>query len=263
MDGGGKLSFRGAVFWSVVVIAASVLIPVLFFTGEEPVGRDPPAVKTVLFLGNSFVYANDGLETHLTKLTKSVFPENAGVFLFESMTKGGAKLSDHVLRAEDMITNYSHKRKNGPWDLVVLQGQSSEPMHGTRADRFEEAARQLDRKIRASGSRTAFFMTWAYKSRPQMISPLSSAYYRVGQDLGALVVPVGLAFDDARLSNPDMELYAGDGKHPSLLGTYLAANVFFATLYGKSPVGASYTAGLGGRKAKFAQSIAWKTVQGY
>ena len=36
---------------------------------------------------------------------------------------------------------------------------------------------------------------------------------------------------------PEINLYHSDGKHPSLAGTYLAASVFFATLYNKSPVG--------------------------
>ena len=251
----------------IVVLALVALAIGWFLPDRNPVGNlvvgDAPAIKTVLFLGNSFVNANKGVEHHLSKLTQSVFAGASSVFFFKSMTKGGARLSDHVRRAEDMITNFSHKKKNGPWDLVVLQGQSSEPLYGSRAVDFEDAARQLDGMIRAAGSRTAFFMTWAYKSRPQMTGPLSDAYTGVGRELDALVVPVGLAFASARSSNPTMELYAGDGKHPSLLGTYLAASVFFATLYGKSPVGASYTAGLSARQVKFAQTIAWKTVRDY
>ncbi len=238
-----------------------------FIPDKNPVGNlvvgNAPAIKTVLFLGNSFVAANSGVNNHLRKLTQSIFPGASSVFLFESMTKGGARLSDHVRGAGNMISEFRHKKKNGPWDLVVLQGQSSEPLYGSRAVDFEDAARRLDGMIRAAGSRTAFFMTWAYKSKPRMTRPLSDAYTSVGRELDALVVPVGLAFARARSRNPTMELYARDGKHPSLLGTYLAANVFFATLYGKSPVGASYTAGLSARQVKFAQSLAWKTVQDY
>ena len=32
-------------------------------------------------------------------------------------------------------------------------------------------------------------------------------------------------------------LFIADGSHPSPAGTYVAASVFYATLYGKSPVG--------------------------
>jgi hypothetical protein len=41
------------------------------------------------------------------------------------------------------------------------------------------------------------------------------------------------------------DLYDTDGSHPSLAGSYLAACVLFATLFGESPVGiASEAAGL-------------------
>ena len=76
-------------------------------------------------------------------------------------------------------------------------------------------------------------------------------------------MPVGLVLERARLANPSMELYAADGKHPSKLGSYLAASVFFAALYGESPQGASYTAGLNDEAASFAQTIAWETVQAF
>lgn len=206
---------------------------------------------------------NNGLHNHLRKLTQSVFTGNSKAYFFESKSISGVRLSAHVVEAEDTIKNYHHEDKTGPWDLVVLQGQSQEPINEKGADGFKDAARRLDEKIRNAGSRSAFFMTWAYKNAPEMTKPLSDAYTRLGNELSALVVPVGLAFDLARDRDPNMELYAKDKRHPSLLGTYLAANVFFATLYGKSPVGASYTAGLNNLEAKFAQITAWKTVQNY
>ena len=254
---------RRAVIGILLAFVAAVSGPRPVLSSEISLVFSAPKPKTILFVGNSFVSANKGLHNHLRKLTQSVFPGSSGEFFFHSKTKGGARLSDHVSGAEDVIKNYSHEKKHGPWDLVVLQGQSSEPVRTGGADRFKKAARKLNRRIRASGSQTAFFMTWAYKGRPEMATALNHAYTRVGENLDALVVPVGLAFDLARHSNPAMELYARDGKHPSLLGTYLAANVFFATLYGTSPVGASYTAGLSEREAVFAQSIALKAVQDY
>jgi hypothetical protein len=103
-------------------------------------------------------------------------------------------------------------------------------------------------------------MTWAYQNKPDMTRPLADAYTRMGNEIKALVVPVGLAFELARRRNPDMKIYADDKRHPSLLGTYLTANVFFAALYGQSPVGASYTAGLNAAEVAFAQQTAWQAV---
>lgn len=250
----------------IQAIAVSILAVVAWrpaLSEAQPAVRDAPAPKTMLFIGNSFVYYNNSLHNHVRKLVQSLDPENAKAYFFKSMTISGSYLADHVLGAEGMIAGYTHKKKKGPWELVVLQGQSREPINKKKADQFRESAQGLDAMIRAAGSRTVLFMTWAYKDKPAMAKPLQDAYTRMGNELKALVIPVGLAFDLARATDPAMELHAEDKRHPSPLGTYLTASVFYATLYGKSPVGAPYTAGLGDAEAKFAQTIAWKAVRQY
>ena len=63
---------------------------------------------------------------------------------------------------------------------------------------------------------------------------------------------------------PGLDMYASDREHPSISGTYLAANVVYATVFGKSPVGSTYfPSGVGQEEAAFLQRIAWETVQGY
>jgi hypothetical protein len=248
---------------AVTLIALLILSLTSVFANEAPVVRETPAPKTMLFLGNSFIYYNNSLHNHTRKLVQSVYKETAKQFFFKSMTISGSDLADHVLSAKGMITDYKHKKKKGPWELVILQGQSREPIDQKKSDQFRASAGKLDAWIRNAGSKTVLFMTWAYKDKPDMARPLADAYTRMGNELNALVVPVGIAFDLARTENPEMELYAPDKRHPSLLGSYLAANVFFTTLYGESPVGAPYTAGLGKEEAAFAQNIAWKAVQAY
>jgi len=71
------------------------------------------------------------------------------------------------------------------------------------------------------------------------------------------------AFAAARAKRPELELYQPDKRHPSLAGTYLAASTVYATVFGKSPVGLSYTAGLDPELAAFLQAVAWETVQSY
>jgi hypothetical protein len=48
--------------------------------------------------------------------------------------------------------------------------------------------------------------------------------------------------------------------HPTRSGTYLAACVFYAALFGESPEGLEYTGGLGSGEAAILQSIAAETV---
>lgn len=216
-----------------------------------------------MFVGNSFTNYNNSLGYHTSRLAKSIYAADEDFFFFKAITISGGYLADHLLGVKGMITDYAHKKKRGPWDVVVLQGHSREPIKEKKAARFEAAAYQLNEWIRDAGSETVLFMTWAYEHKPNMTQPLAEAYTALGNDLGALVAPVGLAFDMARNENPDIQLYTQDKKHPSLLGTYLAANVFFATLYGHSPEGAAYQAGIRKTEARFIQYIAWKTVQTY
>ena len=77
---------------------------------------------------------------------------------------------------------------------------------------------------------------------PAMIENISLLHIESGNALGALVIPVGLAFEEAYERRPELSLHKFfDGSHPELEGTYLAACVVFASLYGTSPVGNTYT----------------------
>ena len=217
---------------------------------------DPP--KHVLFVGNSFSYYNNSLHGHVRALAREADPEAAKSQTFKSMTLSGGYLSEHASSLPGML----RFRK---WDVVVLQGQSTEPMASDkkRSEAFKDYARRYDKQIRDSGARTAFFMTWAYQGKPEMTAPLAAGYEGIGNELGALVVPVGLAFERAIKARPALILHFKDKEHPSFAGTYLAAATFYAALFGKNPVGNPYTADLDPETAKFLQGIAWETVNAY
>jgi hypothetical protein len=78
-----------------------------------------------------------------------------------------------------------------------------------------------------------------------------------------MVIPAGLAFAKSIALRPDLNLYVPDKRHPSLMGTYLAANVVYASLFKKSPVGNGYIAGLDPAVAKHLQTVAWDTVKAF
>ena len=55
-------------------------------------------------------------------------------------------------------------------------------------------------------------------------------------------------------------LYTGDGSHPSLKGSYLAACIHFSTLFGHPCLGNSYIAGLDMETANILQNVADEAV---
>ncbi len=133
----------------------------------------------------------------------------------------------------------------------------------TSRDYFEESAKIMAKVAQDSGSKVVYFMTWAQKSRPEQTKALSKAYQNIAKETGGYVAPVGLAFEQSKKKYPDIDLYHSDGKHPSLEGTYLAASVFFATLYNQSPVGGDIPvdSDMSAETAKKLQTVAWETVK--
>jgi hypothetical protein len=127
------------------------------------------------------------------------------------------------------------KIQDGKWDYVVLQGQSLEAM--TQTEVFFQHARLFDTEIRKAGSKTLLYMTWALRKAPEEQEKLTTAYRQIGKELGARVIPVGVARENLLKRKPDAPFYLPDGKHPSPQGTYLAACLFHAALSGKSPIG--------------------------
>ena len=91
-------------------------------------------------------------------------------------------------------------------------------------------------------------------------------YLDAGNQIDALVIPVGLAFEAAYAQKPGIVLQKHyDGSHPDLLGTYLAACTVYAAIYETSPVGNPYNyyGAIDADTATFLQTVAWDTVNAF
>lgn len=203
--------------------------------------------KNILFIGNSFIDLNGGLD----RVLKGLAPDSK----VKRISPGGYTLQDHWQSADTL-----EEIRSGDWDVVVLQDQSQNPV--VNYFNFYEYAGKLDQEIKNAGAETVLFMTW---ERPDSVQfgvttkALSNSYTAVGNALEAKVAPVGIAFSTARQQRPDIQLLIEDG-HPTAQGTYLAACVFFGVIYGQSPVGNSYRAKLSVEESEFLQSVAAATL---
>ena len=229
----------------------------------------PP--KAMLWVGNSFFYYNNSMHGHVSRLVsgdKSI--THRGV----SVTISGSGIDWHDVESylgPDRIGKYSfvagNEIKFNPpgkqFDAVMFMDCSQCPIHPQLKPVFHEFARKHADTIRAHDARPILFMSWAYKDKPEMTAQLAEQYTIAGKANGAQVVPAGLAFAKSVERKPDLELYAADKRHPSLAGTYLAACTVYASLFGKSPVGNAYTAGLPADIAAHLQAAAWDTVKEY
>lgn len=218
------------------------------------VRADPP--DSILFTGNSLTFYNNAIYTHLRKLLVAEDPSLRQKIFLKSMTISGAKLSDHASGLVQILNSR-------PWDVVVLQGQSREAIDPDMKDGFEKIVRLYAKEIRSKDAEPVLFMTWAYSDKPAMSAQQARAFKHLGKKLDIMVIPVGLAFEHAMQMNPDVVLHNEDRIHPSLEGTYLAAAVFYAALYRKSPLELDYDAGLEENTARLLRQAAWETVQDY
>jgi hypothetical protein len=151
------------------------------------------------------------------------------------------------------------------WDVVVLQ-DISYYLAASPEERRRETypfARALQRQIAAAGAQTILFLTWGYKngsfegdSFAWMEARLEEGYSELGSELFAPVVPVGFAWSEALGRNPGIDLWSHDGRHPSRLGSYLAACVFYAVLSGRDPTKSTFTTGFD--PPKHASSRTWR-----
>ena len=213
--------------------------------------------ESILFVGNSFTYYNNGLHDHVRNLLARGANADGAVHAYlRLLTISGGTLPEHRAGLQQRLDEQS-------WDRVILQGYSNGPITPGKAVEFQSAAREYAERIRTHGAEPMFFMTWAYTDRPEMTSQLDAAYSDIGAELNAEVVPVGLAFARALSARPGLALIVDDKKHPTLAGSYLAACTFYAALRKTSPEGLSYTAGLAAGDAEFLQQVAWQSWQDY
>lgn len=177
-------------------------------------------ITRILFIGNSFTARNDlpGL------LAQLVCAGGKGELECELISSGGASLRTHLNKGE------AQKRLQAScWAYVVLQEQSTLPVKNPK--RSGENIREFNAIIKAAKAQTVLYMTWARQNAPETQAALSETYTKVGREIGATVVPAGLAWRDCLAAHPHIVLHDKDQSHPNLAGSYLAACVFYATLF--------------------------------
>lgn len=192
----------------------------LIFISNALHSQPLPKELKILFIGNSYTYGND-----LPELLSQLMAGKGIKLQHESVTPGGATLEKHWLdgKAKEAI------RKQA-WDYVVLQEQSTRPFSNREA--FFQYAKLFTDEIKATKAKPLFYMTWAAKATPDEQPKLSEAYRSIAKETGSIAAPVGEAWKQAVMVG--MDLYISDGRHPNLLGSYLAGCVIYQTLTGKS-----------------------------
>tara|TARA_B100000508_G_scaffold102004_1_gene80395 strand:- start:18889 stop:20079 length:1191 start_codon:yes stop_codon:yes gene_type:complete len=212
-------------------------------------------------MGNSYTA---GMPELVADIAKSM-----GDSLYHVDGSGGQSIKDHATSQHSLAEISSNN-----WDYVVLQCQSQEAAFNPTYvnQNVFPYAKVLADSVNRSGicTKPIFYMTWGRKNGDsrncQYYSPLCSFetmqmelrknYLKMGFDNDGWVSPVGMAWRHARKKWPNIELYDTDESHPSQEGIYLTACTFYAVIFGKSPVGSTFTNQLNGTDADSLQKAA-------
>ncbi len=222
----------------------------------EPVVCEPPQSLSVLFIGNSFTFTHD-----LPGMVSGLGEDASLPIETDSLTEPGQRLSYHVQNeaTRPMIQSRS-------WDYVVIQGHSLETLN--QLDAFLADGQTLVEWIEDAGAEPLLYETWArsplhdiytdpgfgYADPDEMQDAIRDGYQMLSNLTGARVVPAGDAWQ-ALWSTKAVDTHypwGGDEYHPSVVGTYLNASVFFVamtgvsldTVTGEQPVGEKAAAAL-------------------
>ena len=227
----------------------------------------PGETANVLWIGNSYTFYND-----LPELMKEIAAQQGVTINNTRLLKGGEKWEGH-LNNPGVIDTISQ----GGWDYVILQEFSSTPAYSTKyvAENIYPYAEALDSIIHkfSPEAETVLYMTWGHRNGNIRQTPypfddtyemmqerIKTTYLDLAYELDATCAPVGMAWENVRKEYPDIDLYNPDNFHPSLAGSWLAANTIFATLYQK-PFKSTAPEGISKNDAAIIQKVAEETVK--
>jgi hypothetical protein len=254
-----------------------ILCTIFFISQEKLLAEETPLLtspqvenpKSVVFIGNSFFYYNNGVHKPTLGMVKAS-PALGKGHRFRNITINSSSLEWHDIESyvtnekigSFSITSENLYKKYEPekYDLAIMMDCSQCPIHPDRKDLFNFYVDSHSQTLRNFGVEPSLLMTWAYKDKPEMINGLSSAYIAAGNRNNIMVFPVGLAFQLSQLENPSIELYTPDKRHPSKAGTYLMAAVIYSSIYNVSPINNSYDYDLGSEVQLKLQETAWKSL---
>lgn len=216
---------------------------IVYASDSHPYSLKNKSPERVLYIGNSYLYYNDSLHNHVRRMLEEIYPNEIDTSNYKSVTISGSRSWHHNIGHP---LNHKNIGADKPFQLVIFQGGSGETNTKSERKIFLNEVEKVVNKIHQSGAEAALYMIHAYvdpheKANPQMIEDIKKMYIDAGKKNNALVIPVGIAFENAYKMKPNIKLHKSfDGSHPSMLGTYLASCVVFASITQKSPKGIKY-----------------------
>jgi hypothetical protein len=252
--------------------AAPVLLSIFCSCAGRPTleversSRDVTTSASVLFVGNSLIATQTSATGEdMPKVLSRLASSNGKTFTYKEAINMGHTLQDtwNANIAQPFLTGATH------YDFIVLQEYSTVPVQD--AAQFYNTAvvtyqPSVQRSLTTSGT-VLLFENWAvteivppFATRADYVAALETNYATLSDKLSTrnVIAPLSRAYEKVFATKPLTYLFMDD-KHPNDAGVYLDACVFYAVIFGESPVGlpALY---MPAADASFLQAVAAEVV---
>jgi hypothetical protein len=191
-----KAGFRFLLLGFLLAVA-----PAFAVTQEITTSADAKALKA-LFVGNSLTFYYSLPNTLATFIQAGAKRPTR----ISNVIVGGYTLREHWNEgnAQKQIAG------GGPWDLVVLQGQSRESFENTKD--FVEHGRKFGEVIQKAHAKPVLYQTYALKGVNADQNKIHASYDLLGREMRAQVIPVGDVFFYVQKNAPQINLYDPDNR---------------------------------------------------
>jgi len=237
----------------------------LFIACSQPLSSQEPV--RILFIGSSYFNYNN-----LPEIFLELSEQGGETLIIDQYIPSGLFLADH---ADNPLTR--SKIKSNKWNYVVLQGVGVVMAYpdSIMQHPFYPAMKSLMKAItkNSPSTRTVFCLPWAFEdgmtwkkgwsdNYDEMQQKITSNTMDYAAKMGFEVAPVGIAWSRVLSDKnyPLHYLHFTDWNHPTMNGSYLMACVLYSSMFQKSSVSISYTAGLDLEEALYFREMASKTV---
>ena len=190
--------------------------------------------EKILFVGNSFTFY-----WNLPSIVESMAAEKEIFLDIHQSTAGGASLKQHWFGDKNL--NTKKLIESGDYSTIILQDYSSNPLLKTKES--NEYFNRFIQLVKSNQGQPIIYGTWMFRSisskKYKGSDPIQYALKPISTKTNTTIAPVGTAFRLFQEKHPEIPIFTSDNKHPSAVGSYLAACVFYKILTGKSPLGLS------------------------
>lgn len=228
-----------------------------------------PEKQKILSINNSLIAYNDQY------LAFNNLATSAGrIATWTPQTRLGKTLRYHYEEGDNMTSDGPSAKlmiRSQAWTHIILQEQSEKPL--TNPTDFRASVLLWKNYIKDycpnPYAKIIMAMNWPFIGDTDFsgaTTTLYNTYMDIAKELGISICPIGNAYNAIRQTEGESaknSLYTDD-RHPTVLATYLASCLEYASLFNESPAGLNYRPSeISAAEATKMQQYAWNTYQAH